>query len=390
MTIAKRLQALKPSATLAVSAKAAELKALGIDVISLGSGEPDFATPRHIKDAAIAAIEGNQSYYTPVDGTASLKQAIQHKFQRDNNLDYSLQQILVSSGAKQSVYNACQALLNPGDEMIIPTPYWVSYPPIAELCEAVPVTIETTSAADFKITAEQLEHAITEKTKLLLLNSPSNPSGMVYSHAELHALAKVLLRHPAVYIISDDIYEPIYWADQPFKNIVMECPELYDRTIVINGVSKAYAMTGWRIGYAAGPADIIGAMKKLQSQCTSNPCSIAQAAAQAALAGSQECVVEMTKTYRRRQQFMLEGINAIAGLHCNPTQGAFYLFVNVEQATKTLGLKDDLEFCAYLLEKAQVAVVPGTAFGSPGHVRLSYATSDELLQEALNRIKASL
>lgn len=390
MTIADRLQALKPSATLAVSAKAAELKAQGIDVISLGSGEPDFATPRHIKDAAIAAIEGNQSYYTPVDGTASLKQAIQHKFQRDNSLDYSLQQILVSSGAKQSVYNACQALLNPGDEMIIPTPYWVSYPPIAELCAAIPVIIETTNAADFKITAEQLEQAITDKTKLLMLNSPSNPSGMVYSHAELHALAKVLLRHPNVYIISDDIYEPIYWADQPFKNIVMECPELYERTIVINGVSKAYAMTGWRIGYAAGPANIIGAMKKLQSQCTSNPCSIAQAAAQAALAGPQDCVAEMTVTYRRRQQFMLEGVNAIPGLHCNPTQGAFYLFVNVVEAIARLGLNDDLEFCAYLLEKAQVAVVPGTAFGSPGHVRLSYACSDEMLHEALKRIKAAL
>lgn len=388
--IAKRLLSLKPSATLAVSAKAAELKAEGINVISLSSGEPDFATPRHAKEAAIAAIENDQSYYTPVDGTAELKQAIKDKFHRDNGLDYALNQILVSSGAKQSVYNTCQALLNPGDEVIIPAPYWVSYPPIVELCEATPVVINTDDSSDYKITATQLENAITPRTKLLILNSPSNPTGMVYSHAELKALAEVLLAHPNVYILSDDIYEHIYWAKQSFKNIVMECPELYDRTIVINGVSKAYAMTGWRIGYAAGPKEIIAAMKKLQSQCTSNPSSIAQAAATAALNSSQDCIVEMVAIYQRRQQLMLEGINAIPGLDCNPTQGAFYLFVNAEKAINTLGLNDDVELCNYLLEKAQLAVVPGTAFGLPQHFRLSYATSDDILQQALSRLAGIL
>ncbi len=387
---ATKLDAIKPSATLAVSAKAAELKAQGIDVISLGSGEPDFATPDHIKKAAIVAIENNKSYYTAVDGTASLKEAIKDKLHHDNGLDYSLSQILVSTGAKQSVYNACQAMLNPGDEVIIPAPYWVSYPSIVLLSEAKPAIVDTDRHADFKITPEQLEHAITPKTKLFFLNSPSNPTGMVYSHAELKALAKVLLKHPHVYIISDDIYEYICWAEQSFKNIVMECPELYERTIVINGVSKAYAMTGWRIGYAAGPEAIIKAMKKLQSQSTSNACSIAQAAAKAALNGSQDCITEMVTVYQQRQQFVLQGINALPGFTCNPTQGAFYLFPDVNQAITKLGLKDDIEFCAYLLENAQVAVVPGSAFGSPGHIRLSYATSNELLSSGLQRIKKAL
>jgi aspartate aminotransferase len=387
---AHKLDAIKPSATLAVSAKAAELKAQGIDVISLGSGEPDFATPAHIKAAAIAAIEANKSYYTPVDGTASLKEAIKNKLHHDNDLDYSMNQILVSSGAKQSVYNTCQALLNPGDEVIIPAPYWVSYPSIVLLSEAKPVIVKTTQAADFKITPDQLEQAITNKTKLFILNSPSNPTGMVYSHAELKALANVLLKYPQVYIISDDIYEHICWAEQSFKNIVMECPKLYDRTIVINGVSKAYAMTGWRIGYAAGPEVVIKAMKKLQSQSTSNACSIAQAAAEAALRGSQDCVADMVATYQQRQKFVLEGINALPGFTCNPTQGAFYLFPAVSGAINKLSLKDDIELCAYLLEQAQVAVVPGSAFGAANHIRLSYATSDAMLTSALERIGQAL
>ena len=386
--IAKRIQTLKPSATLSIGARATELRASGQDVISLSLGEPDFPTPENIKKAGIQAIETNFTYYTAPDGMKSLREAIAAKFHRDNRLNYSIEQIIVSNGAKQCLYNACQVLLNEGDQVLIPAPYWVSYPSIVYAAEGVPVILPTEAENDFKITAEQLAAAITPQTKLLILNSPSNPTGMVYRADELQALANVLLKHPHVHIISDDIYKHIYWADEPFKNIAMQCPELYERTIVVNGVSKAYSMTGWRIGYAAGPEIIIKAMKKLQSQNTSAPSSISQVAAEAALIGPQASVTEMTLAFRQRQQMVLEKIKHIPGIDCRPTQGAFYLFPDVTGAMQKLGLKDDIVFAEYLLNEALVALVPGSAFGAPGFVRISYAASEETLQEALRRIAA--
>ena len=385
--IAERLQNIKPSATIAISAKASELRSQGIDVISLAAGEPDFSPPAHVITAAKKAIDDGFHYYTPVDGLVSLKQAIIKKLKHDNQLSYELNQIIVSTGAKQSIYNVCQAILNPGDEVIIPAPYWVSYPDMVRLTEATPVIIETNNNDHYKLTAKQLEAAITNKTKMLILNSPSNPTGMVYSEEELSALAKVLLKNPQVIILTDDIYEHICWAESGFQNIITVCPELYNQSIIINGVSKAYAMTGWRIGYAAGPEPIIKAMKKLQSQSTSNPNAVAQKAAEEALLGDQTCLTDMVNTYKQRQQFMLDGINAMKGFHCQPTEGAFYLFVDVKIAINRLDLKDDVELASYILDKAQVAMVPGTAFGSPGHLRLSYATSDNILQDALQRLQ---
>lgn len=384
---ASKLDQVKPSPTLAISAKAAELRASGRDIISLSAGEPDFHTPQHIKQAGIQAITDNFTGYTAVDGIPTLKTAIINKFERDNQLTYTPSQIIVSCGAKHSIYNTYQALLNPGDEVIIPAPYWVSYPDMALLADGKPVIIPTDQAHDFKLTPEQLDAAVTDKTKLLLLCSPSNPTGMVYSRVELQALADVLLQYPHVYIITDDIYEHIYWADEPFSNIVMQCPALLDRTIVINGVSKAYAMTGWRIGYAAAPTDIAAAMKKIQSQSTSNPTSISQIAAQAALNGAQDCVAEMVSTYHKRQKLVLEKLNAIPGFYCKATQGAFYVFPDVSEAIRSLGLKNDLELAELLLKKAEVAVVPGVGFGLPNHIRLSYSTSEALLQQALQRIE---
>lgn len=384
--IAERLKTIKPSATLAISAKAAELRSQGVDVISLASGEPDFAPPANVLEAANAAIEQGFHYYTPVDGLPALKHAIQADLKKRQHLDYSLAELIVSTGAKQAVYNLCQAILNPGDEVIIPAPYWVSYPDIARLAEATPVFIEASAEQHYKITAEQLESTITSNSKLLILNSPSNPTGMVYSHQELAELAKVIARYPQLIVMSDDIYEHITWGDEPYHNLLMQAPELKSQTIIINGVSKAYAMTGWRIGYAAGPEEIIKAMKKIQSQSTSNPNAVAQKAAEAALTGPQDCLVEMCQAYQRRQQFMLEQLNAIEGLHCNPTQGAFYLFVDVKQAMAKLNIDSDVDFASYVLEHAQIAVVPGSAFGSPGHMRLSYATSDENLQKAIDRL----
>ncbi len=387
-TIANRIQALKPSATLSIGARATELRASGQDVISLSLGEPDFPTPENVKKAGIKAIETNFTYYTAPEGMKSLREAIAVKFQRDNGLQYGTEQIIVSNGAKQCIYNACQVLLNQGDEVLIPAPYWVSYPSMVYAAEGKPVILPSEAANDFKITAKQLEAAITPKTKLLILNSPSNPTGMVYRADELQALAEVLLKHPHIYILSDDIYEHIYWADEPYKNIAMQCPELYERTIVINGVSKAYAMTGWRIGYAAGAEIIIKAMKKLQSQSTSAPSSISQMAAEVALSGPQNSVVEMTHAFRQRQQMVLEKINQIAGINCRPTQGAFYVFPDVTAVMQKLALKDDIAFAEYLLNEALVAVVPGTAFGAPGFIRISYAASEATLQEALRRIAA--
>ncbi|MCP0914917.1 MULTISPECIES: pyridoxal phosphate-dependent aminotransferase [Legionella] len=386
IALADRIKQVKPSPTLAVAAKAAQMQAQGLDVIGLGTGEPDFDTPRHIKDAAMAAIEAGFTKYTAVDGIPELKQAIQAKFKRDNGLDYQLNQILVSVGGKQSIYNLCQALINEGDEVIIPAPYWVSYPDIVLLAGGKPVIIATTPAQHYKINAEQLEKAITAKTKLLFINSPSNPSGIAYTYAELKALAEVLKRHPQILIATDDMYEHIIWS-QPFVNILNACPELYERTIVLNGVSKAYAMTGWRIGYAGGPAPLISAMKTVQSQSTSNPCSIAQRAATAALNGGEETVHEMVKAFRERHDYVAQRLRDIPGIEVIPADGTFYIFPSVQQIIERRGFANDIEFADRLLNDVGVALVPGSAFGNEGCIRISFATSMQILRDAMDRLQ---
>ncbi len=390
IALSDRVNRIKPSPTLAVTARAAELRAAGRDVIGLGAGEPDFDTPDHIKAAATAAIANGQTKYTAVGGTNELKDAVIGKFQRDNGLEFSREQILVSSGGKQSFFNLCQALLNTGDEVIIPAPYWVSYPDMVLIADGTPVIVEAGQEQDFKIRPEQLEASITPRTRLLVLNSPSNPSGKAYTRAELEALAEVLRRNPHVLVATDDMYESILWADEPFANIVMAAPDLYERTIVLHGVSKAYAMTGWRIGYAAGPVPLIKAMAKVQSQSTSNPCSISQVAAAAALNGSQDCVVEMVKAFRSRHDKVVAGLNALPGVSCIPSDGTFYAFPSFHGAIESMGCANDVELGELLLEKAEVALVPGSAFGTPGHMRLSYATSQEALDEAIARLSRAL
>ena len=394
--LSSRVQAIKPSPTLAVTAQAAKLTAEGKDVVSLGAGEPDFDTPQHIKDAAIAAINRGFTKYTQVGGIPSLKEAIVAKFRRENRLDYTTKQVLVSVGAKHSIFNLCQAVVNPGHEVIIPAPYWVSYPDIALICDGKPVIIEAGVDQGFKITPAQLERAITARTKLLFLNSPSNPTGAVYDAGELRALGEVLKRHPNVLIATDDIYEHVKLADYDFVNIVNVCPELYDRTIVLNGVSKAYSMTGWRIGYCGGPESIVTAMENVQSQSTSSPASMSQVAAEAALTGDQSCIKPMVRAFRERHEFVVKAFNAIPGVKCIRAGGAFYAFPHVGEAIRTLHGKGvlkaptDLAFSAYLLEKSLVAVVPGSAFGSEGYIRISFATSMANLEKALTRIHAAL
>ena len=396
MELSRRVQAIKPSPTLAVTARAAALKATGRDIIGLGAGEPDFDTPQHIKDAAIAAINKGFTKYTAVDGTPSLKAAIIAKFKRDNGLDYTPKQILVSCGGKQSFFNLVQAVVNPGDEVIIPAPYWVSYPDIVILADGKPVIIEAGIDQGFKITAAQLEAAITPKTRMVVINSPSNPTGAVYSGDELVALGAVLRKHPQVLIASDDMYEHIRLDDAPFVNILNVCPDLYDRTLVLNGVSKAYSMTGWRIGYAAGPEAILRAMTNVQSQSTSNPTSISQWAAEAALNGDQGCITPMLDAFKVRHRYVVDALNALPGFHCVDSGGAFYAFPDVRPAIMNLLARDiieaptDIAFSEYLLESADVAVVPGSAFGAEGYIRLSFATSQANLEKALKRIAAAL
>jgi len=394
--LARRVQAIKPSPTLAVTALAASLKASGRDIIGLGAGEPDFDTPEHIKAAAIEAIHRGFTKYTAVDGTPSLKQAIINKFRRDNGLEYGPRQILVSCGGKQSFYNLVQALINPGDEVVIPAPYWVSYPDIVLLADGKPVFVEAGIEQGFKITPAQLEAALTPRTRLVVINSPSNPSGAVYGLDELKALGEVLKAHPRVIIATDDIYEHIRLTDAPFVNILNACPELYDRTLVLNGVSKAYAMTGWRIGYAAGPEPVITAMTNVQSQSTSNPTSISQVAAEAALNGDQACIRPMVEAFRERHRFVVEALNRMPGVKCLPSSGAFYAFPDFRQAIRNLHGRGviaeptDIALSSYLLEKAGVAVVPGSAFGLEGYLRLSFATSLQNLEQALTRIGRAL
>ncbi|MDA0706660.1 MAG: pyridoxal phosphate-dependent aminotransferase [Proteobacteria bacterium] len=390
LSVSKRMARIKPSPTGAALALATELRAAGRDIISLATGEPDFDTPQAIKDAAIAAIRAGATKYTPIDGTAELKKAIQSKFRRDNGLEYSPSKIIVTSGAKQALYNLCLALLDPGDEAIIPAPYWVSYPDMVRISDATPVIIETGIEQGFRITPETLEAAITKKTRLLILNSPSNPTGASYSAAELKALGAVLEKHPRIVIASDEIYEPIIWAKDPFASFAAACPALFDRVVTVNGASKAYAMTGWRIGYAAGPPALIAAMTTIQSQSTSNPCSISQKAVVAALQGDQAVVVEMTAAYRERHDFLVSALNAIPGFECRAGEGTFYAFPRVTGAMQKLGLRSDVEFAEYLVHKADLALVPGSAFGAPGYIRLSFACSMETLQEAVRRLKRAV
>lgn len=385
-SLAQRIKKVKPSPTLAIAAKAAQMSAQGLDIIGLATGEPDFDTPMHIKNAAMAAIEAGFTKYTPVDGIPELKQAIKNKFKNENNLNYEMNQILVSVGGKQSCYNLCQALLNAGDEVIIPAPYWVSYPDMVLLADGEPVIIPTTPAQRYKITPEQLEKAITAKTKLLFLNSPSNPSGIAYTFEELKALGQVLLKHPQVLVATDDMYEHILWS-QPFCNILNATPELYDRTIVLNGVSKAYAMTGWRIGYAAGPAPLINAMKTVQSQSTSNPCSIAQKAAVAALTEGNETVMEMVDAFRQRHDYVVDRLSKMEGIEVIPADGTFYIFPSVQAIIEKRGYANDLEFSEKLLNEVGVALVPGSAFGNEGCIRISFATGIDTLKDALNRLE---
>ena len=391
LQLSSRVQSIKPSPTLAVTNKAAELRAAGQDIIGLGAGEPDFDTPDHIKAAAIEAIHNGQTKYTAVDGTPALKKAIIAKFKRDTGLNYEANQILVSSGGKQSFFNLALAVLNAGDEAIIPAPYWVSYPDMVLVAEGKPVILASTAETRFKITPQQLEGAITDRTRLFVINSPSNPSGMAYTLSELQALGDVLKNHPQVMIATDDMYEPILWTGEPFCNILDATPELYDRTFVLNGVSKAYAMTGWRIGYAAGPAKIIGAMKKIQSQSTSNPASVSQAAAQAALDGSQDCVQTMVTAFRERHDYLVEALNTLPGVECLKGDGTFYAFPSFQGAINAdSSVSNDVEFAEKLLKEAGVALVPGSAFGMPGHMRLSFATSQEILTNAIERLRKAL
>jgi aspartate aminotransferase len=386
--LSNRVNAVKPSPTLAVTAKVAEMKAAGKDIIGLGTGEPDFDTPEHIKKAGIKAINEGHTKYTAVDGIAELKQAIITKFKNDNGFDYQANQILVSCGGKQSFFNLAQALINPGDEVIIPAPYWVSYPDMVLLADGVPVIVETTQAQEFKITPVQLRDAITDKTRLFVINSPSNPTGSAYSEADLKALGAVLKDYPNIIIATDDMYEHILWQKNSFVNILNACPELYDRTMVLNGVSKAYSMTGWRIGYAAGPVEIISAMRKIQSQSTSNPTSISQYAAVAAISGDKSCIDTMMVEFKKRHDMVVKELNTIDGVECLSTDGTFYVFPNVEKLIGRLdGIDNDVDFAEYLIEKAGVALIPGTAFGCPGHIRISIATSMENLENALERIK---
>ena len=393
--LSDRVQRVKPSPTLAISALAQQLAAEGRDIINLGVGQPDFPTPAHIKEAGIAAITDNNTGYTAVDGIPELKDAIIKKFKRDNQLDYEPDQILVSCGGKQSFSNLCQSLLNDGDEVIIPAPYWVSYPDMVLLAGGTPVIVEAGQSNNFKLTAEMLESSITDKTRLFVINSPSNPTGVSYSKKELAALGKVLLKHPDIIVATDDMYELILFGNldvadgeqKVFSNILNETPELYDRCVVLNGVSKAYAMTGWRIGYAGGPVELIKGMKKIQGQSTSNPTSISQYAAVEALNGDQTCLRPMLEAFKERHDYVVKSLNAIEGVDCLPSDGTFYSFPNVEGLIARVdGVTNDTELAEHLLDKTGVALVPGSAFGLVGHIRLSFATSMENLEQSIERI----
>tara|TARA_B100000700_G_scaffold20020_1_gene19509 strand:- start:434 stop:1621 length:1188 start_codon:yes stop_codon:yes gene_type:complete len=386
--VSNSLKRIKPSPTIAVTSKAREMRAAGKDVIGLGAGEPDFDTPDNIKEAAIQAIKNGETKYTAVDGTPKLKKAIREKFLRENNLSYDLDQISVGTGGKQVLYNAFMATLNPGDEVIIPAPYWVSYPDMVLLAGGKPKIIKCSEKNEFKITAKELQKAINKKTKWLIINSPSNPTGSCYTKRELTDLSKVLLKNKKIYILSDDIYEHITYENFEFFTIA-QIKALKNRTLTMNGVSKSYSMTGWRIGYGAGPKDIIKAMAKIQSQSTTNPSSISQAAAVEALNGTQDFIKIRSNSFKERRDFVIKSINNIKGLSCLKPNGAFYIFPNCKNLLgKKTKLKTDKEFVEKLLEKAEVAVVQGSAFGLEGYFRISYATSMDNLKKAMDRIKS--
>jgi len=399
MIFSERIKKVKPSPTMAVTAMAAQMKAKGIDVISFGSGEPDFDTPDHIKKAAINAINTGKTKYTNVGGIPELKKAITMKFKRDNNLDYATDEVTVNCGGKHSFYNLMQIMLNDGDEVIIPAPYWVSYPDMTLLAGGVPVIIETNDKSGFKMTPEQLEKAITPRTRAVVINSPSNPTGAAYTSDELKALAAVLEK-TSVIPISDDIYEAVIYDGFKFSNIANVSDEMKKRTIVLNGVSKTYAMTGWRIGYMAGNADIIKKIEVLQGQSTSNPATISQYAAMEALQGDQTVLSNMLEAFDRRRRFVVEGLNSVPGFTCRMPEGAFYAFPNVEGVYSLKGWSAVTEkygdqyksssLCAYLMEEARTAVVPGVGFGNDNYFRISFATSDENLKEGIKRIKAAI
>ena len=386
LSLSRRVQRVKPSPTLAVTARAARLKAEGKNKNKHKTGEPDFDTPAHISQAGIDAIKSGFTRYTNVDGINELKDAIIRKFDVDNGIKYERPQILVSSGAKQTIYNLCMAVLDPGDEAIIPAPYWVSYPDMVMLADGHPVMPFAGPAQGYKITPRQLAAAITPKTRLVLLNSPCNPTGAAYTRAELRALGDVLLEHPRIIIGTDDMYEKIYWAPEPFCSLLTAVPELYNRTITINGVSKAYAMTGWRIGYCGGPKEIVTAMGTIQGQSTSNASSISQKAAVVALSSDQSCVATMNEAFKARHDFVVQGLNSLPGVSCLPGAGTFYAFADVSKAMASLGCREDGEFAELLLNEGGVAVVPGGGFGAPGHIRISFATSMQNLEKAIERI----
>jgi len=389
--VASKLELIKPSATIQVTMKSMELKAQGRDIVSLGFGEPDFDTPEHIREAAIEAIRRGQTRYTQVDGTPELKQAVIAKLERDNDLHFTPEQIIVSNGAKQSLYNLMVSTLNRGDEVIVPAPYWVSYPDMVKLADGQPAILNGTAENDYKINARQLQNTINENTRMLILNSPSNPTGKVYTEREFREIGEVLCEHPKVLIACDDIYEFIYWGEKPFRTFLNACPELAERTVVINGVSKGYAMTGWRIGYLAGPEDLVRAMRKVQGQSTSCPGSVSQAAAVAALNGPQDCVEEMRRAFKARYRFMYEALNALPGVTCPSCDGAFYVFPSFQDFIDSReDIRDDTELATWMLEEAGVSTVPGSAFGAPGHLRLSYAASMDYLEDAIARMKRAM
>ncbi|WP_353683975.1 pyridoxal phosphate-dependent aminotransferase [Thermodesulfovibrio sp. 3907-1M] len=387
--LAERTKKIKPSPTLAVDSRAKELKAKGMDVVNFGVGEPDFDTPEHIKEAAIKAIKDGFTKYTPVGGIDELKEAIIEKLERDNGLKYEKANILVSSGAKHSLYNIAQALFGPGDEVIIPAPYWVSYPDQVLLNDAQPVIVETREEYDFMLHPEVLKEKITSRTKAIILNSPSNPTGFIYTKKALEQIAEIALKHN-LYIISDEIYEKLIYDGEKHISIASLSEEVKNKTIVVNGLSKSHAMTGWRIGYAAGPQEIIKTMTTIQSQSTSNPTSIAQKAAVAALRGPQDCVEQMRLEFEKRRDYLVKELNSIPGVSCKMPKGAFYAFPNVEKILGKNGINSSMDLSIYLLEKALVAVVPGSAFGAEGYVRISYATSMENISKGINRIRKAV
>ena len=388
--LAQRVQRIRPSATVSMTALAAKLRDEGKDIIALSVGEPDFPTPEHICTAACEAISRGETKYTVVAGSPTLKQAVIGKFRRDNGLEFEPEEILVSSGAKQSCYNACLALLGPGDEAIVPAPCWVSYPDMVRLADAEPVIVGTTAEQGYKMSADQLRGAINDATRMLIVNSPCNPTGASYTRAEWEALGEVLREHPRIVVVSDEIYEHLYWGEAPFCGFLEACPDLWPRTLTVNGVSKTYAMTGWRVGYAAGPAPLIKAMTTLQSQSTTNACSVSQAAATAALNGDQACVERMRLAFEERQRLVVGRLDGITGLSCAPGDGAFYAFPSVAGALDALGLGSDVELCETILAETGVALVPGTAFCAPGHLRLSFAADTQTLSEALTRLERLL